>query len=130
MVAALHATIEQSHRLISTPDLSLLIVSLSTIALFVRAVHYHSTIVSRTSNTSRPETDHTISLIYILPTAGATKDIFGGFGFVSFALVVPAVEDHLIGASAAFETVFVCVVGVAGRAFGEWDCGYCEHVAA
>lgn len=66
----------------------------------------------------------TFRLIHILPTFRPSQNVFDGFQGHGFALVVAAIEDHLVGACAAFETVFALRICVGGGAVGGGDGGY------
>lgn len=83
-----------------------------------------------THRSPNPRLENTFSLIDILPTVCAAKDITDVLEFHVLPLVVSTVEDHLVGTGAAFEAVLVDVLFFAGGALRGGDFGYDEHVAA
>jgi hypothetical protein len=82
--------VESGHRLISTSDLNLSEVCLAVVALLLPTVD--------------------LCLVDVLPAVGATKHIFDFLALHHLALKVALVQDHLVRASSAFESVDVCKV--------------------
>ena len=78
--------VESSHRLISTPNLHLEEGRFVPITSFFRALH--------------------LCLICIVPSSRSAEDIFSLFPCKDFPLVVSLLEDVLVGASLAFQTVY------------------------
>jgi hypothetical protein len=71
------------------------------------AVSLVSFFVPRKSRlTAQRKMPHTFRFVHILPAVRSTQHVFGTLGLHVLALVVAAIEDHLVGTCAAFESVF------------------------
>lgn len=82
--------IECSHRLVRTSDLNLSEVCFAVVALLFSAVDF--------------------CLVDVLPAVGTSQDIFDFLALHHLALKVALVQDHLVGACSALESVDVCKV--------------------
>lgn len=107
--SALDALVKARHGLVGTANLHLSEVRHAALAALARAFRYKrsafhldDTLYTRLLLGIEP----TFSLVDVLPAVRAAQHIVGGFGLHVFALVVAAVEDHLVGARSALEAVF------------------------
>lgn len=50
----------------------------------------------------------TFGFVHVLPTVGSAEHILDFLALHKLALEIPLVEDHLVGACAAFEAVDIC----------------------